>query len=79
MLTCLSASRPRGSNYTPRDIMQQIAREQPYVRPVYGAYGALFLSVRGELFSYDSWEILQHPEDAALEVINIHMKGVDKL
>ncbi len=79
MLTYLSASRPRGSNYTPRDIMLQIAKEQPWVaRPVYGEYGALLLSVQGDLFAYDHWTISPNSANPNWESITLCLKGVDK-
>ena len=79
MLTYLSASRPRGSNYTPRDIMLQIAKEQPWVaRPVYGKYGTLFLSVQGDLFAYGHWTITPSSSNPNWESITLCLKGVDK-
>lgn len=79
ILTYLSASRPRGSNYTPRDIMLQVASEQPHIaRPVYGKYGALLLSVQGDLFAYDHWIITQSSANPNLESITLCLKGVDK-
>lgn len=78
MMTYLSASRARGSNYTPRDILLQLARERPLlVKAVHGQHGELLLLIQGDLFAYDHW-IITRTLSPGLESVTLCLKGVDK-